>query len=122
MEKIIKIELANKEYSVKMYDNQVAKNFVALGAFIISVSSSGGHHYWGGISKRLSTVKGLETSEPNKGMLVYEDHLQGIAVFYDYVGRTIAPYVVYPMGEVVEEEQLSELKNAGSRITFKVKG
>jgi hypothetical protein len=117
MGQIIKMELNGKEYTVKLNDNKIAEEFAQLLPFATSVSEYKMSHYWGYIPKRLSTPKEIKTSIPLKGSVYYADHLTAIAVYYDDPG-SIAPYVIYHLGDVVED--MFELKNADYQIRLKV--
>jgi hypothetical protein len=57
------------------------------------------------------------TSNPSKGGVYYADHLTAIAVYFDDPG-SIAPYVVYHLGDVTED--LSHLRRAADRIKLQV--
>ena len=117
MKKTIKMELNGKEYTVELNDSKAASGLVQSAPFETSLHKYAGSHYWGSIPKRLSTPKELKTSTPRKGSIYYADHLTAIAIYFDEAG-SIAPYVVYHLGDVVED--MSDLYNAGSRIVLKV--
>jgi hypothetical protein len=109
-----KIALSGTEYTFELND-RIADEFCALLPFDTSVSRSGGHHYWGSIPQSLSTPDELRTSRPKKGGLYYADHLTALAIYYGDPG-SIAPFVVYHLGDAVED--LSGLATSGSRITL----
>ena len=117
MKKTLKFELNGKDYTVQLNDSETAKEFAKTAPFETSLSEYAGSHYWGSIPKKLPTPVELKTSRPRKGHAYYADHLTAIAVYFDAPG-SIAPYVVYPLGEVVED--MSDLRRAGSRIKLKV--
>jgi hypothetical protein len=117
IKKTIKIELNAKEYTVELNDSEAARGLVQSAPFETSLSEYAGSHYWGSIPRKLATPKELKTSTPRKGRIYYADHLTAIAIYFDDPG-SIAPYVVYHLGDVVED--MSDLYNAGSRIDLKV--
>jgi hypothetical protein len=117
MKNTIKIELNGKQYTVELNDSEIARGFVQSAPFQTTLSEYAGSHYWGSIPRKLSTSNDLKTSTPRKGRIYYADHLTAIAVYFDDAG-SIAPYVVYHLGDVVED--MSDLYNAGTRIDLKV--
>jgi hypothetical protein len=117
MKTTIKIELNKQEYTIELNDSETAKGFVQSAPFATSLSEYAGSHYWGSIPRKLSTPKEMKTSTPRKGGIYYADHLTAVAVYFDDPG-SIEPYVVYHLGDVVEDT--FALRNAGRHINMKV--
>jgi hypothetical protein len=113
----IKIELDEKEHAVELNGSSTANGFMQLAPFETSLSEYAGSHYWGSIPRKLSTADELKTSKPRKGNVYYADHLTAIAIYFDDPG-SIAPYVVYHLGVVMDD--LSDLRTAGPRLRLKV--
>jgi|SRR3954447_10299626 hypothetical protein len=113
----IDVELNGKRYTVALNGSRTAEEFVECAPFTTSLSEYAGSHYWGYIPRRLSTLERLVTSQPRKGSVYYADHLTAIAVYFDDPG-SIAPYVVYHLGDIASD--LSHLEGAGSRIGMTV--
>jgi hypothetical protein len=90
---------------------------VQLAPFETSLSEYAGSHYWGSVPGKLSTADELRTSKPRKGSVYYADHLTAIAIYFDDPG-SIAPYVVYHLGDVMDD--LSDLRTARPRLRLKV--
>jgi hypothetical protein len=113
----IKIELNGKEHAVELNGSKTANEFVQLAPFETSLSEYAGSHYWGSVPGKLSTADELRTSKPRKGSVYYADHLTAIAIYFDDPG-SIAPYVVYHLGDVMDD--LSDLRTARPRLRLKV--
>jgi hypothetical protein len=111
----IKIELNKKEHAVELNGN--ANEFMRLAPFETSLSEYAGSHYWGSIPAKLFTADELRTSKPRKVSMYYADHLTAIAIYFDDPG-SIAPYVVYHLGVVMDD--LSDLRTAGPLLRLKV--
>jgi hypothetical protein len=118
MKKTLDLELhGKKHYTVELNGSRLSEEFAEAAPFTSSLSEYAGSHYWGTIPHRLSTPAELKTWRPQKGSLYYADHLTAIAVYFGDPG-SIAPYVVYQLGDVLED--ISGLRHAGARITVSV--
>jgi hypothetical protein len=117
MKQIIKMALNGREHTVELNDSAMAKQFLELGAFDTSVSEYAGSHYWGPIPHKLSAQEELKTSKPTKGGVYYADHLTALAIYFEDPG-SIAPYVVYHLGDVPED--MSHLHFAAGRVGLKI--
>src|SRR4051794_12975018 len=94
--------LNDREHTIELIDSAMSRQFVEMLPFDAFVAAYAGSHYWGSIPRKISTPQDLKTSTPFKGGLYYADHLTALAVYFDDPG-SIAPYVVYHLGSVVDD-------------------
>lgn len=114
----ITINLYGIDYTVELNDSKMAERFASMAPFKTSVTEYSSNHYWGAVPKKIEKQKELKTSQPVKGGFYYADHTTSLAVFYDD-SRSIAPYEIYHLGNVVGD--LSALKTTPYEIECTVK-
>ncbi|MGG7465287.1 cyclophilin-like fold protein [Plantibacter sp. YIM 135347] len=113
----IEIVLNGVAYTVRLNGTEAARELAQSAPFRTSLSQNAGNHYWGSLPHRLSTLEEAGTSVPREGRVYYADHLTAIA-FYFEDSRSIAPYVLYPLGDITDD--LSALRTAGNWIKLQV--
>ena len=118
-ETAIRITIGDQELEGILYDNSMARQFIAQLPQTITMSNYGGREVYGGIQQSI-TVEGEEQLRFDDGDITYCPSNNTAAIFYSQSDRPNLTMTVYPIGKVTSD--LSIFPDLPSRveITFDV--
>lgn len=114
----MKIQLGNKEYEVKLDDNETTKEIISNMPLNLNMLKYAGHEYYSELPFK-PTFDQNRTSQIKAGHIYYWDGWNAFVI--NYVDYDISPYKVVHIGEISDKSIVDILLNSQDEIKINVK-
>ncbi len=113
----MKVTINGQEYHVKVNNDPMVAQILAMCPMTLEVSRSGDHEYYGRLPQKANDSKSSQTSEAHKNELMYFGGWNCLSLLFEDVN--VAPYKLVKLGEF-EEDITDLLKSSLAEITVRI--
>ena len=113
----MKVTINGQEYHVKVNNDPMVAQILAMCPMTLEVSRSGDHEYYGRLPQKADDSKSHQTSEAHKNELMYFGGWNCLSLLFEDVN--VAPYKLVKLGEF-EEDITGLLKASSAKITVRI--
>ena len=110
----MKVTINGQEYHVKVNDDPMVAQILAMCPMTLKVSRSGSHEYYARLPQKADDSKSHLTSEAHKNELMYFGGWNCLSLLFEDVN--VAPYKLVKLGEL-EEDITDFLKRSPAEMT-----
>lgn len=118
MEESIKLILDDKEYAVTLNDNRTVKDILNMLPMDLTLQRYAGHEYYSPLPQKPSIKEVHMTSDAHAGGIYYYDGWSAFTVLYG--DAHIAPFEVVHIGDVNQQNVISQLVSAGATVKARI--
>lgn len=113
----MKVTINGQEYHVKVNNDPMVAQILAMCPMTLEVSRSGDLEYYGRLPQKANDSKSSQTSEAHKNELMYFGGWNCLSLLFEDVN--VAPYKLVKLGEF-EEDITDLLKSSLAEITVRI--
>ena len=113
----MKVTINGQEYHVKVNNDPMVAQILAMCPMTLEVSRSGDHEYYGRLPQKADDSNSHQTSEAHKNELMYFGGWNCLSLLFEDVN--VAPYKLVKLGEF-EEDITDLLKSSLAEITVRI--
>ena len=113
----MKVTINSQEYHVKVNNDPMVAQILAMCPMTLAVNRSGDHEYYGRLPQKADDRKSRQTSEAHKNELMYFGGWNCLTLLFEDVNVT--PYKLVKLGEF-EEDITDLLKSSPAEITVRI--
>jgi hypothetical protein len=117
MDKLAKLTLDGKEYTVTLNDNRTLEDILNMLPMELTLKRYAGHEYYSSLPQKPSINGVTMTSDAHAGGIYYYDGWSAFTVLFD--DAHIGPFEVVHIGDV-NEDVISQLAAASDTVEAKI--
>ncbi|MCC8023853.1 MAG: hypothetical protein LIP16_00885 [Clostridium sp.] len=114
----MKLEIDGKTYTAILQENKTVDDILKMLPLTLRLQRRGGHKYYASLPKKPEIGGVPMTSDAHAKGIYYYDRWTAFTVLFG--GANISPFQVVHIRDVVEDEIIDHLKNAGEVVSVEI--